>query len=252
MPQVRPRPQPAARGQILAMHGWSGDAAGWEAWRLASGGRGWHWQAGERGYGGAPPVLPRWREGDGPGDGPRPRTLLVHSLGLHLLPPDVLAATDQLVLLASFSRFVPAGRDGRRARQALDGMTASLRQGRGGAMLRSFLAEAAAPQDPRDLPEGPAHRPLTAAGRQRLLADLDRLRHTAGLPEGLPAGLRVLVVEASEDRILPPPTRRTLLRDLVASGHRVAHWRREGIGHTLLDPELVPAVLGWMEELRSP
>ena len=71
-------------------------------------------------------------------------------------------------------------------------------------MLHSFLAQAAAPEDPALLPPGPADGPLGALQRQRLRHDLDLLGRTSGLPEGFPAGIPVLVVEAAQDRIVVP------------------------------------------------
>ena len=52
--------------------------------------------------------------------------MIAHSLGLHLLPATVLAQADAVVLLASFSAFVPQGRAGRAVAAALKGMQAAL------------------------------------------------------------------------------------------------------------------------------
>ena len=91
------------------MHGWSGTASGWEPWRRQAEARGWGWCSGERGYGLAPPVLPDWQPAG-------LRVLITHSMGVHLLPPALLAAAERVVLLAGFGRFVPPGREGRQGR----------------------------------------------------------------------------------------------------------------------------------------
>jgi hypothetical protein len=83
---------------VIAMHGWSGTAAGWEPWRQEAQARGWQWRSAERGYGAAPPFLPAW----GP-DGLK--VLITHSMGAHLLPPSLLAEAERVVLLAGFGRF---------------------------------------------------------------------------------------------------------------------------------------------------
>ncbi|MFM7264118.1 MAG: hypothetical protein ACKOZW_00665, partial [Cyanobium sp.] len=105
--------------QLIAMHGWAGDDGTWAPWQAATAGKPILWRCGERGYGGADPLVPRW------GNTGR-RVVLAHSLGPHLLEPEVLANAEAVVLLASFGRFVPPGRSGRRLQTALVGMAAAL------------------------------------------------------------------------------------------------------------------------------
>ncbi|MFM9102775.1 MAG: hypothetical protein ACKOPS_16215, partial [Cyanobium sp.] len=127
MPVREPGPSNALRSadprlQVIAMHGWVGDGSQWQPWQEAARGRGWSWQSGERGYGGAPALIPAWH--------PQGlRVLISHSMGQHLLPPELLASAERVVRLAGFGRFVPPGREGRRLHTALAGMAAALRDG---------------------------------------------------------------------------------------------------------------------------
>ena len=106
--------------QVLAMHGWAGQAGTWSHWRQRFEDGGAKWSSADRGYGGGETVAPAWPPGPG-------RNLLIaHSLGLHLLPAAVLAQADAVVLLGSFSAFVPHGRAGRAVAAALKGMQAAL------------------------------------------------------------------------------------------------------------------------------
>ena len=91
---------------LIAMHGWAGDQRAWEPWRQAAASRGWSLHTGERGYGRQTPHAPSW-----PGEG---GAVLVHSLGLHLLPSELWSQARAVVLLASFGTFVPPGPGGRR------------------------------------------------------------------------------------------------------------------------------------------
>ena len=239
--------------ELIAMHGWAGDGAGWEAWQPAVARLGWHLRAGERGYGGRPPAAPTWR-------GPGPRVVLAHSMGPHLLDPAVLAAADAVVLLASFGRFVPPGPEGRALRTALAGMEAALadagataeeeaaRAATAQRMLQRFLERVAAPAPADRLPHGPAARPIAAAGRALLRADLGRLAATTGLPEGWPRSARVLIVEAGADAIVGPAVRALLRAELPEA----TVLERPAAGHALLDPELIPLVLGWLERTLFP
>lgn len=222
--------------QVIAMHGWCGDQRSWEPWRLAAEARGWRWQSGERGYGALAPHTPTWQ--------PKPggKAVIVHSLGLHLLPAPVLAEADRVVLLASFAAFVPAGVAGRRLRTALRGMEAALRGSEARRMLEQFLTEAAAPQSVEQLPIGPGLEPLSEPGRSRLEEDLQRLGATTSLPDGFPPQAEVLIVEAGLDRIVMPEAR-AQLRSLLPDAEV---WHHADEGHCLLGTALVMPVLDWL------
>jgi pimeloyl-[acyl-carrier protein] methyl ester esterase len=222
------------------MHGWAGDGSQWAPWQDVARQRGWRWQSGERGYGARTPLRPAWREGG-------QRWLIAHSLGPHLLPAEVLAGADAVVLLASFGRFVPPGQAGRRLRGALAGMAAALDEAeRARAMLHRFLVEAAAPDPMEAMAPGPADGPLEVEGLERLRTDLHQLEHTTGLPEAFPSAVPVLIVEAGDDRIVVPEAR-ALLREALPEAERLT---LPGAGHALLRAPLLEPVLAWLGERR--
>jgi len=225
--------------QLIAMHGWAGDAQGWEPFHSAWSARGWAWQGGERGYGGQAPRPVAWRSNQGL------KLVIAHSLGPHLLPAAVLAQADAVVLLASFGRFVPEGPSGRRLRSAVAAMASQLAGPEASTMLQTFMERAAAPQPASLLPPGIANSLLAASGRQLLAEDLNMLADTAGLPPGFPLQARVLIVEGSEDQIVSPQSRQQL-RNLLPSADTLV---LAGVGHCLLSPALVPTVCGWIEGL---
>ena len=220
---------------LIAMHGWAGDQRAWEPWRQAAASRGWRLQTGERGYGRQTPHAPRW-----PGEG---GAVLVHSLGLHLLPAELWSQARAVVLLASFGTFVPPGPSGRRTRAALEAMAGRIRQGELAPLLDEFLARAAAPARLDQLPLGVAQEGSDGAGVARLLADLDLLGRCDGLPEAFPRSVPVLIVEAGADEIVPAASR-TLLRQALPQADS---WTLEGIGHSLLGTPLIGPVLDWLE-----
>lgn len=224
--------------QLIAMHGWAGDQRGWAAFAAAAAAQGWSWRNGERGYGGLPPVMHGWEAGGR-------RVVVVHSLGLHLLPAELLAQAEGVVVLASFGRFVPEGAAGRRLRTALAGMEQALAGDGADAMLREFMGQAAdpTPVDPATL--GIADQPVSAAGRALLQADLELLERTDGLPDAFPRGARVLLVEAGRDRIVVPEARQ-LLREALPDADLL---HLAGAGHCLLNAELVPMLMGWLNAL---
>jgi pimeloyl-[acyl-carrier protein] methyl ester esterase len=225
---------------LIAMHGWAGDQRAWEPWRQAAASRGWNLHTGERGYGRQRPHAPRW-----PGEG---GAVLVHSLGLHLLPAELWSQARAVVLLASFGAFVPPGPGGRRTRAALEAMANRIRQGELAPLLDEFLARAAAPARLDQLPAGVAQEGSDPAGVARLLEDLALLGRCDGLPEAFPHAVPVLIVEAGADRIVGPEAR-ALLRERLPQAE-VLHF--EGAGHCLLQAPLPTELRRWITATLGP
>lgn len=224
--------------QVIAMHGWAGDSRCWEPWIAATKELGWRWHRGERGYGELAPLAPAWPD-DLPEDALR--VVIGHSLGPHLVAPDVLRQADGVVMLASFGAFVPADRAGRRVRAALDGMEAKLGdQSEAKEMLRKFLINVAAPQPVGLLPQGPEEGTLNL---RQLRGDLDILSECKGLPRGFPNEARVLIIEAGEDRIVVPEAR-AMLRETLPDAHIVC---LEGAGHALPQTDTLARVIAWVQ-----
>jgi len=240
--------------QVIAMHGWAGDSRGWEPFAAAAQALGWQWLTPDRGYGIQPARAAAWDPslgaglgaGADAGAGGKPRRVVIaHSLGPHLLPDDVLAEADAVVLLASFGRFLPDGREGRRLETALGGMRQALAGEEAATMLHQFLTEAAAPQTLEQLPSTILDAPLSQQGRQQLLADLSFLASRRGLPEALPAATPCLIVEAGADRIVGPEARALLRQE--RPGAQVLTYPEAG--HCLLGTPLVRDVITWIDAL---
>ena len=254
-----PGPLSAPPIQLIAMHGWAGDGGHWQAWLPAATSRGWGLQLGERGYGQRPAVLPPW-----PSHGRK--GLICHSLGLHLVPPEVLAASEAVVLLASFGCFVPPGAAGRPLRIALAGMAAELQESgdeltdslRAQQLLQRFLRKVLGPGAGADVqadvdaglgappgpPPGPADQPIGAAGRDRLRCDLELLGRLTALPASFPRQVPVLLLEAADDPIVHPAARDRLRQELPQAQVKLL----SGLGHAMADPALIPLVFDWLQD----
>lgn len=231
----------AGSTQLIAMHGWASDSRAWGPWATLAAERGWRLDWGERGYGQREPALPIWEPHS------QRRIVLAHSLGPHLLPAALWSQATAAVLLTSFAAFVPPGRSGRAVAAGLRGMAAQLEAGEEAtaAMLNAFYRRVADPLPASRLPEGPLEQGIPAAGRRRLLQDLQTLADCRGLPDGMPPGLPVLLVEANDDRIVCPESR-ALLREALP---QATVWSLERAGHALLGADgLLNAVLEWMAD----
>ena len=234
--------------QVIAMHGWSGDSHSWVSWIRHFKHHHWSWQSGERGYGQRQEHMPFWQDDPDPIELQR-RVVIAHSLGPHLLPDAVLAQATDVVLLASFSRFVPEGPKGRALKTGLKSMRRCLGSDAEAEMLTTFLRRAAAPSPPDGLPRGPIQEGLSIEGRQRLSDDLDRLIASAELPVGLQDTTRVLVVEAAQDAIVVPAARQELRDALQARlQHPAEHWCLSDSGHALLVPDLLIRIQRWLDQ----
>lgn len=237
--------------QVIAMHGWSGDHRIWAPWERHFIAMGWQWQSGERGYGHFPTQQPEWRCDADPIQVQR-RVLIGHSLGPHLLREVVLAQATDVVLLASFSRFVPPGRAGRALQTGLMGMQRCIGTESEVMMLHTFLRRSTAPANSRGLPPSPISEGLSSAGRERLQKDLALLIATKGLPDGLPNQAKVLVVQAGSDGIVAPEAQAQLLEDLHTHQQRAATvWTLKNTGHALLQPDLLLRVGDWLDDPTS-
>lgn len=222
--------------QLLALHGWAGDHRCWTPWAALAEQRGWLLRCAERGYGQLEPQQPGWDP-----DATQ-RVVIGHSLGPHLLPAALWQQATAAVLLASFSAFVPPGREGRPVAAAVRGMAARLAAGDTTGLLNDFFVQVASPFSPERLPDGPLEQGIPAAGAQRLADDLALLAGTSGLPAGLPAGIPVLLVEAADDQIVCAASR-ALLRQALP---QATVWSLPVGGHALLDADVPAAVLQWI------
>ena len=227
--------------QLIGMHGWAGDHRGWAPWSRAAAARGWSFCCGERGYGQEAPQQPSWASGS------ERRVVIGHSFGPHLLGEALWREATAAVLLASFTRFVPEGREGRAVNAALRAMGRRIRAGEEQEQLRDFLQQAASPQSRALLPEGPLEQGIGPDGRKRLLEDLEQLGSTSGLPAGFPSGIPVLIVEGGQDQIVSASSREELKQALPEA----TVWSRNALGHSLIDPALPDAVLDWIADAQA-
>ena len=238
--------------QVIAMHGWSGDSTAWTPWERHFSHRGWLWQSGERGYGNRQSCNPSWAEPTSGETSPRTakqrRVVIAHSLGPHLLEPSVLVQATDVVLLASFGRFVPQGPEGRALRAGLRGMQKAIGSPGEATMLRTFLKRAAQPAEVSGLPPGPEQHGLSERGRDCLRDDLEHLIGTSGLPPGLPTAARVLVVNGTDDAIVAPAASREHLQALTSHLQDAPEqWQFQDVGHALLVPDLLVRVQQWLD-----
>ena len=134
---------------VVAQHGWGFGAWCWDRWRdVLPDGFALHCP--DRGYFGPAVVVEV-----------RPRIVLAHSLGLHLLSPQLCEAAELIVVISGFRRFHSASaRQARRSRRTVEQMLVRLER-EPAALLADFYARCSMPKSER-LSENSGCHPLSA------------------------------------------------------------------------------------------
>ena len=167
---------------VVAQHGWGFGAWCWDRWRdVLPAGFALHCP--DRGYFGPAVAVAA-----------RPRIVLAHSLGLHLLPPQLYAAAELIAVISGFRSFhSPCARQARRSRRTVEQMLTRLER-EPAALLADFYARCGAPPDSC----GPG-----AIDADGLRCDLQLLQESVLELSAIPTAAQVLILHGSRDRVVP-------------------------------------------------
>ncbi|KGG20417.1 Biotin synthesis protein bioK [Prochlorococcus marinus str. SS51] len=228
------------------MHGWCSDSSYWNNWHNHFKSKGWLWRNAERGYGHIETYEPSWQESSLYGHSSK-KILFCHSLGLHLISRQVLEKASEIVLLNSFSRFIPNSKERRAVLTALNGMQKHIGKDTEKIMLSKFFQKATSPYNKpllfHDLLKGG----ISVTGRKQLKEDLDLLINTNKLPDGLNKHAKVLVINSEKDEILCTTTSTSLIDDL--NQHLLTpsvNWKIKNEGHFIRLKILIEKVNNWL------
>ena len=232
--------------EIIAMHGWAGDSNQWSNWIDVFRSYDWKWQNAERGYKDINPYTPKW---DCISNQCIVRKVVIcHSLGSHLIDKKVLYSATHVVLINSFSRFIPSGKENRSITMALNKMKNAINTTNELSMLKKFHVKA---HKPNEINLESTHSNLleiSKSGRLKLKNDLNLLINSDSLPSGLNAGTKVLVVNSELDYILPNQTKEKLANDLIKyleSSPKIINLKDEG--HTISKTKNIKKIKQWLE-----
>ncbi len=233
--------------QAISMHGWCCESTFWENWKEYFQKDGWLWKNAERGYGDYEASNPAWENND-QGNMSRKKVIFCHSLGIHLVPSKILKEASDIILLNSFSRFIPNGKRGRAVRAALNGMGKHLGKPTESEMLFMFLKKAIQPYKITDCKEVPLSKRISCKGRKQLIEDFNLLIKSNELPQALSKKARVLVIQGKEDKIISPTTNDQLISDLrMHMDHPPTKWLLTSEGHIIQMPGIIKQVSEWLK-----
>ena len=167
---------------VVAQHGWGFGAWCWDRWREVLP-AGFALHCPDQGYFGPAVEV-----------AVQPRIVLAHSLGLHLLSPQLCATAELIVVMSGFRSFHSAcARQARRSRRTVEQMLARLER-EPAALLADFYARCGTPPDSRC----PGN--IDADG---LRCDLQLLQESVLELAAIPAAAQVLILHGSRDRVVP-------------------------------------------------
>ena len=167
---------------VVAQHGWGFGAWCWDRWREVLP-AGFALHCPDQGYFGPAVEV-----------AVQPRIVLAHSLGLHLLSPQLCATAELIVVMSGFRSFHSAcARQVRRSRRTVEQMLARLER-EPAALLADFYSRCGTPS------EGHWPEVVDADGLRR---DLQLLQESVLELSAIPAAARVLILHGSRDRVVP-------------------------------------------------
>ncbi len=233
--------------QIIAVHGWGGDSGRWKDWIEAFKKDKWLWKSFDRGYGEISSATPQWSN-RGSNNVTSRNVVICHSLGLHLIKSNILEKATDVVLLSSFSRFIPQEKSSRSLRIALNGMEKALGTQKEKTMFINFLRKCEYPSFKEFQPKTTLLTKLSLNGRKKLKEDLQLLIKSNSLPANFPSNARVLAIHGNEDLIINQSIKDQLIHDLNLHLNQPAiNWNIPKIGHTLNNKEIILKVKKWLK-----
>ena len=232
--------------EIIAMHGWAGDSHEWSDWEKIFKSCDWEWQTSERGYKNLSPHTPKWNQHSNQVE--LKRVAICHSLGSHLIDEEVLYSATHVVLINSFSRFIPSGKENRSITIALSRMLNAIGTSKEEAMLRKFHTKVYKPNyiDVKSSESNLIH--ISGSGRLRLKNDLKLLMNSDSLPIGLSNSAKVLIVKSTQDYILANQTKAKLAEDLInhlEDVPKIINLQDEG--HSITKIKNIKKIKHWLE-----
>ena len=232
--------------EIIAMHGWAGDSHQWSNWEKIFKNCDWEWQTSERGYKDISPHTPKWNYNSNQVE--LKRVAICHSLGSHLIDKEVLSSATHVVLINSFSRFIPISKENRTVKLALNKMMNAINTPNEAAMLKKFHIKAYKPNNIDVKLSESNLLQISDSGRLRLKNDLKLLMNSDSLPIGLKSATKVLIVNSEKDYILANKTKEKLAKDLVHHLEAVPKIiNLQDDGHSITKIKTIKEVKHWLE-----
>ena len=228
--------------QVIAMHGWGINSDIWHEWKKKFQDLEWKWTNAERGYSYSPEKEASWLKEEKLFSCKR-RLFIGHSLGTHLINTEVLKYATDIVLLYSFSSFIPKEERSQSIQIALEAMYKHIGTSKEDSMHRNFLKKAGY----RLNMENVNSLKLSDTGREKLKGDLQILINTKGLPKNTNKNARVLIINGGRDKIVCRESQEILSRDSRSYFQLEPKiWAVPEASHTLFSEKIFNGINNWI------
>ena len=229
------------------MHGWCSDSNHWKCWADAFQQHGWYWTNAERGYTNKKAFEPKWTEGTNKQTSSK-KALICHSLGIHLISKELIKEATHIVLINSFGRFIPIGKENRVIKVGLQGMQRQLKAKQEKKMMYLFWEKASFPHRLEAVNPSIVNKELSSKSIEKLQADLHLLINTEKLPAETYKKNKILIIDGEKDKIVIPIVRNQLLNELKQQlAKSPEYWLVKGEGHEILLQKIIEQTRNWLE-----
>ena len=185
--------------QIITHHGWGLDSSFWKLAKEDFLEKNWIWQDSERGYFSEELKNPNWLKSQ---SNQNISMAICHSLGSHLINPNVLLKASHIVLINSFSSFIPKNEERSQTIRSLKKMekkfeTFELKQ-----MIKEFIRRSFLPNPVELKFQKSMETKLENINSEILFNDFHKLYEENRFFKFFPANCKVLIIKSSKDLIV--------------------------------------------------
>ena len=185
--------------QIITQHGWGLDKHFWDIYKVDFLNKNWHWQDNERGYFSTNNFQAKWIKSEAKNE---IRMALCHSYGFHLMQKTVLKEATHIVLINSFSNFLPASNKRNFILRSLKRMETKIIKDETKDMLKEFINKSFMPNNVNNSFKNIFYKSLESLNKTLLLNDLKELYVNRDCPVFFKKDCKIIFIKSENDFIL--------------------------------------------------
>jgi len=173
------------------------------------------------------------------------KIIISHSFGIHLINDDLLEKATDIVLINSFSNFIPKNKS-RKVTRVLNLMKSGFRGNNTKNILKDFYKKCLYPIMDYSEFYKPCFENLSDNQLLLLKNDLEKLSNTRTLPSSFPKSSNVLVVRSENDNIVSNEANEDLKSYLnTYLDHKPIFISNKKDGHFVFSDEIIDKIILW-------
>ena len=194
--------------QIITQHGWGLNKNFWNDYKVDFLNKNWHWQDNDRGYFSKNNFQAKWIKSEAKNE---IRMALCHSYGFHLMQKNVLKEATHIVLINSFSNFLPANNKRKFILRSLKRMENKIIKDETKDVLKEFIYRSFMPNDINNSFKNIFYKSLENLNKKLLLKDLRKLYSDRDFPVFLKKNCQIIFMKSENDLVLDKESNNILL-----------------------------------------